>query len=58
MMTKIYLKKNDINTLKKVVEYLHEEEKDFNDRPQEEQKNHIWLDCLVLKKIIEDFENG
>ena len=48
------MKEEQLKSLKKVVEYMHEfESKHFEECNKDEQQEHIYQDILVLQKYLE-----
>ena len=48
------MKEEQLKSLKKVVEYMHESEgKHFEECNKDEQQEHIYQDILVLQKYLE-----
>jgi hypothetical protein len=60
VISKIQRAEIDINifltSLKDIVEYLKEEEKDYNESDEETKVIHIWNDVLRLKEFINQYE--
>ena len=49
------MKEEQLKSLKKVVEYMHEfESKHFEECNKDEQQEHIYQDILVLQKYLVD----